>query len=268
MFKKERQREILKMLDQRGKAEVEPLARHLRVSAMTIRRDLQEMDQAGMLERVHGGALLQHSGRIEAEPPVLERAKEAADAKRRIGQYVAQQIKEGDKIFLGSGTTTVAVAEALLHHNNLTVLTNALNTAYALISAPGVSVTMTGGFLRPSEMSLIGHFAEKMLQGLQVDKVIIGMRGIDPVKGLTSDNMDELMTDQAILNVSRNVIVVADHTKFGNVAAIRTAPVTAASLIVTDSGGPRDILTAIRKMGVRIVEVDVPHTVPARGGAI
>jgi DeoR/GlpR family transcriptional regulator of sugar metabolism len=136
------------------------------------------------------------------------------------------------------------------------VLTNALNIAYALTAAPRISVTMTGGFLRRSELSLIGHFAERTLQGLQVDKVIIGMRGIDPVKGLTSDNMDELITDQAILGVSKNIIVIADHSKFGYVAAIRTAPVTAATTIITDGGGPKDILEAIRKMGVRVVEID------------
>jgi DeoR/GlpR family transcriptional regulator of sugar metabolism len=125
---------------------------------------------------------------------------------------------------------------------------------------------MTGGFLRRSELSLIGHFAEHTLQGLQVDKVIIGMRGIDPVKGLTSDNMDELMTDQAILNVSSNIIIVADHSKFGYVAAIRTAPVTAATTIVTDSGGPRDVIEAIRRMGVRIIETDhVSDAAPKRG---
>lgn len=256
MFKKARQREILKMVAEKGKAEVATLARHLHVSVMTIRRDLLEMDRSGLLERVHGGALLQGNGSLAMEPPVLERTKEAAEVKERLGQYVAQQIRDGEKIFLGSGSTTEAVAEALAHHSNLTVLTNALNIANALVSAPGISVTMTGGFLRRSELSLIGHFAENMLQGLQVDKVIIGMRGIDPVKGLTSDNMDELMTDQAILNVSKTVLVVADHSKFGHVAAIRTAPVTAASMIVTDSGGPKDILDVIRKMGVRIIEVD------------
>jgi DeoR/GlpR family transcriptional regulator of sugar metabolism len=266
MFKKERQREILKLMSDQGKGEVEPLARHLRVSEMTIRRDLLELDEQGMLERVRGGALLQRGSRMQIERPVLERARQNPEVKRQLGKYVAGLIQDGERIFLGSGSTTAAVAEALQHHRNLTVLTNALNIAYALLSAPGASVTMTGGFLRPSEMSLIGHFAEHTLHSLQVDKVIIGMRGIDPVKGLTSDNMDELMTDQAILGVSKNIIVVADHTKFGYVAAIRTAPVTAATTIITDSGGPKDVLEAIRKMGVRILEIDhAASRLPDRG---
>ena len=254
MLKKERQREILKVIEDTGKVEVEILSKRLGVSDMTIRRDLGELDQQGLVERVHGGALLARNSR-DVEAPVIERTKENTEIKQHIGRRVAGMIQDGEKIFLGSGSTTSAVAEAILNHRNITVITNALNIAYTMISAPEINVAVTGGFLRRSELSLIGHFAEHALEGVQVDKVIIGMRGIDPVKGLTSDNMDELMTDQAILNISKNIIVVADHTKLGHVAAIRTAPITAATTIVTNSGGPKDILQAIRQMRVRIIEV-------------
>lgn len=265
MFKKERQRVILRLVEERGKAEVDDLSERLHVSDMTIRRDLSELHERGLLERVHGGALLQTGG-ADYEPPVIDRAKSRSETKRRIGLRVAALIRDGEKIFLGSGSTTAAVAEALLRHRNLTVVTNAVNIALNLIGAPDINVTVTGGFLRRSELSLIGHFAESTIRGLQVDKVIIGMRGIDPVKGLTSDNMEELMTDQAIMNMSKNVIVAADDTKFGHVAAIRTAPVTAATTIVTNAGGPKDILEAIRKMGVRIIEVGLDaSTTEARG---
>jgi len=268
MFKKERQREILRLMDGRGTAQVQELSKRLRVSEMTVRRDLLELNDQGLLERVRGGALLQRDSHLRVEPPILERAQENAEIKRQIGWYVAQLVRDGEKIFLGSGSTTAAVAEALLHHQDLTVVTNALNIAYALLPAPGISVTMTGGFLRRSELSLIGHFAEHTLQGLRVDKAILGMRGIDPVKGLTSDNMEELMTDQAILRASKNILVGADHSKFGYVAAIRTAPVTAATTIISDSGGPKDIFEAIRKMGVRIIEIDhVASKLPNRGRA-
>lgn len=267
MLKKERQREILRLIRDRGKAEVEELSARLRVSYMTIRRDLSELHDRGLLERVHGGALLQATG-ADQEPPVVERTQASTEGKRRIGLRVAGLVQDGEKIFLGSGSTTAFVAEALLQRRKLTVVTNALNIALRLMPAPEIEVTVTGGFLRRSEMSLIGHFAEHTLKNLQVDKVIIGMRGIDPVKGLTSDNMEELITDQAILNISKNIIVAADHTKFGHVAAIRTAPVTAATTIVTDEGGPRDILEALRKMGIRIIEVgQEAQAGKARGGA-
>lgn len=255
MLKKERQREILKIVERTGKVEVDKLAKTLAVSAMTVRRDLTELDGLGFIERVHGGALLPGHARDGGELPVLERSKEKTEIKERIARTVASLVNDGEKIFLGSGSTTAAIAAALLHHRNLTVVTNAINIANILMVAPQIKVAVVGGFLRSSELSLIGYLAENALHGLQVDKLIIGIRGIDPVKGLTSDNMEELLTDQAILNISKNVIVVADHSKFGHVAAIRTAPITAVTKIITNLGGPQDILQAIRHMGVQIIEV-------------
>jgi DeoR family transcriptional regulator of aga operon len=255
MLKKERQREILKVIENIGKVEVDELAKLLRVSVMTIRRDLTELDELDLIERVHGGALLPRDTEGNDEPPVLERSKEKTEIKESIGRVVAGMIKDGEKIFLGSGSTTAAVAASLLRHRNLTVITNAINVANILIAAPQINVVVVGGFLRRSELSLIGYFAENALQGLQVDKLVIGIRGIDPVKGLTNDNMEELITDRAILNISKNVIVVADHSKFGHVAAIRTAPITAVTKIITNLGGPKDILQTIRQMGIQIIEV-------------
>jgi DeoR/GlpR family transcriptional regulator of sugar metabolism len=254
MLKRERQRQILRMIEGSGKVEVSNLARHFDVSDMTIRRDLSELNDRGLIERVHGGALLEPGGGGE-EPPVVERSRENAEIKRRIGIATAGIIQNGEKIFLGSGSTTLAVAEALAHHRNLTVVTNALNIANALIPYSEISVVLIGGFLRRSELSLIGHFAENALRGLQVNKVIMGIRGIDPVKGLTSDHLQELITDQAILNISKEVIIVTDNSKFGYVGAIRTAPITTATKIVTNLGGPKDILDAIRRMGITIIEV-------------
>ena len=255
MLKKERQRKILEIVERSGKVEVEQLARALAVSVMTIRRDLTELDELDYIERVHGGALLLRHTSEREELPVIERSKEKAEIKERIGRAVAGLIKDGEKIFLGSGSTTAASATALLHHRSLTVVTNAINIVNILMAAPQIKAAVIGGFLRRSELSLIGYFAENALHGLQVDKLVIGIRGIDPVKGLTSDNMEELLTDQAIMNISNTVIVAADHSKFGHVAAIRTAPITAATKIITNVGGLRDILQAIRQMGVQIIAV-------------
>jgi DeoR family transcriptional regulator, aga operon transcriptional repressor len=253
MLKKERQREILKIIESQGKAEVPVLARRFAVTEMTIRRDLMDLGKRGLLERVHGGALIQNDRRGN-ESPVYERITDRLEMKQQIGQAAAGLVRDGENIFLGSGSTTMAVAEALMNHRNITVYTNALNIADALFHYP-VKVTVIGGSLRRTELSLIGDLTEKTIQGLRVDKVIIGIRGIDPVKGLTSDHMEELLTDQAILNISKTIIVVADHTKIGRVAAIRTAPITAITKIVTNKGGPKDILQAIRQMGVEILEV-------------
>jgi DeoR family transcriptional regulator, aga operon transcriptional repressor len=253
MLKQERQREILKIIEAKGKAEVPVLAHQFTVTEMTIRRDLMDLDKRGLLERVHGGALIQNDRRGN-ESPVYERLIDRLEMKQQIGRAAAGLVRDGDKIFLGSGSTTMAVAEALVNHRNITVFTNALNVADALYHYP-VMITVIGGSLRRTEMSLIGDLTEEAIRGLRVDKVIIGIRGIDPVKGLTSDHMEELLTDQAILNISKTIIVVADYTKIGHVAAIRTAPITSITKIVTNKGGPKDILQAIRQMGVEVLEV-------------
>lgn len=253
MLKKERQREILKTIETNGKAEVSVLAQQFAVTEMTIRRDLMDLGRRGLLERVHGGALIQNDRRGN-ETPVYERLLDRLEMKQQIGRAAAELIRDGEKIFLGSGSTTMAVAEALTNHRNISVYTNALNVADALFHYP-VKVTIIGGSLRRTELSLIGDLTEKTIKDLWVDKVIIGIRGIDPVKGLTSDHMEELLTDQAILNISKTIIVVADHTKIGRIAAIRTAPITAITKIVTNKGGPKDILQAIRQMGIEILEV-------------
>ncbi len=255
MLKKERQREILRMLQGATKVEVDELAGQLSVSLMTIRRDLAELGEQGLIERVHGGALSPTMWEPGSELSVMERGKDKAEIKQRIGRATAALIKDGEKVFIGSGSTAAAVAAALAHRQNLTVLTNALNVANTLLDAPQIKVAVIGGFLRRSEMSLIGYFAENSLQGLQVDKVIIGIEGIDPVKGLTNDYMEEVLTDRSIMGLSKNVIVVADHSKFGRVAAVRGAPIAAASLIVTDAGAPRDMIQTLRQLNVKVLEV-------------
>ncbi len=255
MLKKERQRDILRLVQGAEQVEVEALAQQLSVSAMTIRRDLAELNELGLLERVHGGALSRRNGHGGKGLSVMERSSDKTQIKARIGQAAAALVKEGDKIFIGSGSTTAAVASALVNRRQLTVLTNALNIADALLNTPQIKLAVIGGFVRRSELSLIGYFAENALQGLQVDKVIVGSEGIDPVKGLTNDYMEEVLTDRAILSLSKNVIVVADHSKLGQVAAVRGAPITAASTIVTDAGGPRDILETIRQLKIQVIEV-------------
>lgn len=253
MLKKERQREILKIIETTGKAEVNMLAARFEVAEMTIRRDLSELGKRGLLERVHGGALIQNE-RKGTESPVYERLLERLEIKQLIGREAGKLIKDGDRIFLGSGSTTMAVAEALSEHRNVTVYTNALNIADALFHYP-IKVNVLGGSLRRSELSLIGDVTEKAIQSIRVDKVIIGISGIDPVKGLTSDHMEELLTDQAILGISKTIIIVADNSKIGHVAAIRTAPITSVRQLITNKGGPKDVLEAIRQMGVKVIEV-------------
>jgi DeoR/GlpR family transcriptional regulator of sugar metabolism len=230
------------------------LAGRFDVTAMTIRRDLGELSRRGVVERKHGGAVLVDR-RNRLEPPILLRMDDQADAKRRIGEAVASIIQPGETVFIGSGTTTLAVAQALAGRERLTVITNALTVVNALASSPDITVVVVGGFLRREELSFIGHIAEATIEGLRPDKVIIGIRGIHPEYGLTSDHLQELKTDQAILAISPEVILVADGTKFGAIATSRTAPVTAARRIVTVREAPAEIVAALRSLGLDIWQV-------------
>ncbi len=254
-MRESRLRSILDIVQREGQATVAELARRLEVAQMTIRRDLRELDQRGLLERTHGGAVLPLRRRNLAEPPMLQRMDEQAEVKDRIGRAVAEMIQPDETVFIGSGTTALAVARALAWRDRLTVVTNALTVINALVPSPAITVVVVGGFLRRSELSLIGHFAEAAMRDMRVDRVILGMRGIHPEHGLTSDHMQELMTDRAILAIGEQTIVVADSTKFGHVAASRTAPVTAAHLIVTDVKAPPEIVATLEAMGVRVLQV-------------
>jgi DeoR/GlpR family transcriptional regulator of sugar metabolism len=256
MLRQERLHRICDLIEANGQATVVGLSHELGVSQMTIRRDLQELDAHGFVRRIHGGALPPERQRNRMEPPVLERVQENAEAKRALGKAAADLIVEGEAVFLGSGTTTLAVAaELAAGPKHLTVFTNALTIANALASVPEITLVVVGGFLRRSEFSLVGHLAEAAVRGIRVDRVIMGMRGIDPEQGLTSDYIQELKTDQAILGMGGSVIIVADHTKFGHIATSRTAPVEAASLIITDVQAPGPMVEAIRARGVEVVLV-------------
>jgi DeoR/GlpR family transcriptional regulator of sugar metabolism len=255
MLRSERHRQIMQMVDADHQVAVGDLARHFGVTEMTIRRDLIELDVRGLVKRIHGGAISSRPERGSAEPPMLDRIDEQPIEKRRIAQAVASMVEDGQMIFLGSGTTALAVAQSLADRTSLTVITNSLTVANALVDSRSITLVVIGGFLRREELSLIGHFAETTMKDVRVHKVIMGIRGIDEDYGLSSDHLQELMTDRAILGLSDEVIIVADHTKFGHRAAGRTAPVTAATMVVTDLEAPADTVAAIRELGVKVIQV-------------
>lgn len=258
MLKRERQERIIKSLQTEGQVSVADLSNRFGVTEMTIRRDLQELNNRGLAQRIHGGAISTDLNHLKLEPPILHRIKEQAIAKRLIAETVAGMIGENETIFIGSGTTALAVAEALSRRRDLTVVTNALTVVNTLASSRGITVIVIGGFLRRTELSLIGHLAETAIQDLRVDKIIMGIRGIHPEYGLTSSHLQELKTDRSIMGISENIIIVADHSKFGYVASSRLGPVSNSTMIVTDYETPESIIQQINDMGVEVVIV-APH---------
>jgi DeoR/GlpR family transcriptional regulator of sugar metabolism len=255
MLKDERQQLIVQELERKGSVMVEDLATHFDVSRMTIRRDLYEIELTNRLKRTHGGAVLPTKSGGYNELPTHKRMEMLRDEKIRIAKAVAPMIQEKETIFLGSGTTTLYVTRELCDRDDITVLTNAVTVLNELIINGHMQVIAIGGFLRREEQSMIGHFAERVIEDLRVDKVIVGMRGVHPRFGLTNEDPQELMTDRKILGISDDVIVVADHTKIGHVSTSRAAPITAASTVVTSEEAQSELVEAIRAQGVQVIQV-------------
>jgi len=251
LLREERKRKISQFIKENKKATVPELSKLFGVSESTIRRDLEELDEQGVIQRAHGGAVVIE--RAAPEPPIIQRMTENKEEKRRIGRAAAQLVREGETVFLGSGTTTLEVARNLLERNNLTVITNALNIANLFAANPNITVIVIGGLLRHSELSMIGHIAEQTLGELHADKVIMGIRAIDVEAGLTNDYLPETMTDRAIINFSSEVILVADHTKFGKVSTAYVAPVKQITTLVTDAEADSVLLSRLREMGIQVI---------------
>ena len=249
-----RHQQILDFVRDNKQATVAQLSQLMDVSETTIRRDLDKLQSMGEVRRVHGGAIALK--RADPEPPALQRMDENAEAKQRIGVAAAALINEGETIFLGSGTTTLAVAGSLPQGGSYTVVTNSLTILNALAGRPNVTLIVLGGLFRYSELSMIGHITEHAMEELRADKVIMGIRAINPQDGLTNDSLPEAMTDRAIVNLGRQVIVVADHTKFGRVSTVLVAPISAIDVVVTDSKAPADQVEAIRAAGVEVIIAD------------
>jgi len=250
-FREARLREILETTVDNGQATVAALSRHFGVSEATIRRDLRELAARGLLRRAHGGTVtLAHPA---PEPPVIQRALQQQDCKEQIARAAAALVRDGESVFIGSGSTAACVARCLADRKDLTVVTNALNVAMELAAFPGVTVVVTGGMLRASELSLVGHITEQALREVRVDKVIIGMRAISLEAGMTNDYLPEVMTDRTIIGMAPELIVVADHTKFGKAASAYVAPVERITVLITDAQTDPQVLARLEALGVRVI---------------
>lgn len=247
----ERQNQIMQLLARNQRISVTEICETFEVSEATARRDLEALAVQGKLQRVHGGAI--PVGRAAPELPLLERCLEQASEKERIGKAAAAMVNNNETIFLGSGTTVLEVAKNIREHKGLTVITNSLPVINTLSGLPEILVIVLGGMLRDSELSFIGHITEQALAEVRAEKVFIGTRAISLDQGLTNDYLQETMTDRAILKAGREVIVVADHSKFGRVATALLAPIESVHTIVTDEGTQQDFLDAVQERGLRVV---------------
>ncbi len=247
----ERHRQILALLQRRRSLSVAEIVRHFSISEATARRDLQAIALDGRARRVHGGVLA--VGSAPPEPPLFERGREQSAEKERIGRLAATLIADHQTVFLGSGTTVLEVARHLGDRHDLTVITNSLPVMNMLASSRDLTVITLGGVLRHSELSLIGHIAELGLHEIRADKVVFGIRGLSLDHGLTTDYLQETLTDRLILKVAREVIVVADHTKLDRVSTVRLGPLTNLHTLVTDDQASPKFIQGLKRRGIKVL---------------
>jgi DeoR/GlpR family transcriptional regulator of sugar metabolism len=246
----ERQNKILQRINKQYRITVSEVCEHYAVSEATARRDLETLAANGKVQRVHGGAIA-----IEKAPPempMLQRQVNQIGEKQRIGALAASRVMDGETVFLGSGTTVLEVARNLIGRQRLTVITNSLPVVILLSVYTNITIVCIGGYLRPSELSFIGHIAEQVLAEVRADRVFIGVRAINITEGLTNDYLPETLTDRAILTIGKENIVVADHTKFGRASTVKLVPISQIHTLITGVETPVEIINEISKNNIQV----------------
>ncbi len=250
----QRQQQILEMVQQQGFAAVEALAQGFDVTPQTIRRDLNELCQQGLVRRFHGGVGLSTS----VENVAYETRKiMLLEEKQRIARAVADQIPDRASVFINIGTTTEEVARALRDHDGLHVITNDLNVATILSSNPTCKVIIAGGVVRHRDRGITGEATIDFIRQFKVDFGIIGISAIDSDGTLLEFDYHEVRVAQAIIENSRKVFLAADHTKFNRNALVRLGHLSQIHALFTDEQPPKDIAASIAEHKV-ILHIAAP----------
>jgi DeoR/GlpR family transcriptional regulator of sugar metabolism len=244
---------IVDEVRRRGAVRVSELTERLAVSDMTIRRDLDLLASAGVLEKVHGGATALGL-RSTDEPGFEAKSHRQLDEKEAIAGHAAALVSPGQAIALTAGTTNWRLAHHLVQIPELTVVTNSIPVANVLHreGRTDLTVVLTGGVRTPSD-ALVGPVAVATIRSLHVDLLFMGVHGMSLEAGYTTPNLLEAETNQALVQASRRLVVVADHTKWGVRGLSRIAGLADADTIVSDDGLPEEARAAIAEQGVQLV---------------
>jgi DeoR family glycerol-3-phosphate regulon repressor len=242
-----RQRQILELVGREGETRVDALAERFGVSAETIRRDLGRLARDGAIQKVHGGA---RAPQIFAEGSRAERAKEAAEGKARIAQHLATIIEPGETLFIDSGTTTLACAEALSAIDRLTIITNSVEIAQAVGRNATTAIYLLGGAYRAGEAETFGPLVLEQLNRFQADRAILTIAGLDARAGATDSSFDEAQVARAMIARAGSTVVVAHADKMGRRAAFRVCGIEEIGMVICDSPIPEDLVANL--MGTRV----------------
>jgi DeoR family transcriptional regulator of aga operon len=247
----ERRSIIMEIINSTGRVRVQDLVRRFNSTSVTIRNDLNRLQKLGLLQRSHGGAA-RPDARLN-ESPFHDRIQAHIEEKRRIGALAASLIHEDEIIILDSGTTTDEIAKHIKNRSRLQVITNGVNVANELLGSSGVHTIILGGTLRSDSASIVGRSTEEMLNQLSADKLFMGGAGCDPDFGISGANLEEAEVNKAMLRVAREVILVADASKFDKRSMSRIASFSEVHTVISDSSMPLAIQEKIRAFGCKLM---------------
>ncbi len=247
----ERRAALLQLLQGHATLSIDDLARRVKVSNSTLRRELHNLAAEGLV-RVSTGNVSLASPSNEERPFAL-RALSNRTEKARIGRAALDLVQNGDTVFISGGTTTLELAKLLPGQRRLTVITNALRVLNLLADQPGIDLVTLGGAVRPGEQTMHGHLTELGVAQFRADKLFFGIEAISLQHGLTHSQIPEVSTDRALVGAATQTIVLADHTKFGRVAPALVVPLEKIQVIVTDRELPADVLQGLRARSIQVV---------------
>ena len=253
MYAEERQQAIAGLVAQRGRLAVTAVAERFGVTTETVRRDLAVLERAGMLRRVHGGAVPTNALTV-VEPGLGERRSTRTDQKRRIARAALALVPEVDgSLILDGGSSTAALAEVLPADRRLLVVTNSVPISHRLTVSPGVSLHVLGGRVRGITQTAVGESTVRAMADLRVDVAFLGANGISPSHGFSTPDETEAASKRAMVASAQRVVVLADSSKLGREHLVRFASVDDVDVLVTDDEADPDVVAEIESHGIEVL---------------
>ena len=251
MHKEQRHRDMIDLLSINNIMSVTELSERLNASKMTIRRDLEQLEEKGFIKRVHGGALYIRNN--DLQPSFYERINEASDEKKKIGKAAAELIENDDIVFFDAGTTSLSVAYHIPDNIEFTAITTGLMTAIALCDKPKVNIINIGGSIHTSSMSSINHMAIENICKFNADKAFISTKAVALPEGTYEAQMALIEIKKAIVQQSEKIILLADHSKFKTKSLSKAIPLNDIDIIITDSKIPEILVDEIKENDIGII---------------
>lgn len=256
MKPRQRQAAILEHLQKQGKCSVEELAAYFDTTGTTIRKDLVALEHSGAVIRTYGGVVL---NKDEADPPIDHKTLINTIQKGLIAEKAVTYIHDGDSIILDAGSTVLQMVPLLSHFNNITVMTNSLHIVNALSELDNEqTILMPGGTFRKKSASFHGQLAENAFDHFSFDKLFMGTDGIDLNAGVTTFN-EVFTVSKAMCNAAREVILMADSSKFGRKSPNVVCSLESVNKLITDAGIPADVRAALEAKGVEVIIAGEDH---------